>query len=54
MASHELPRGLTDQGLTYHVTSKVNQDAFEVEPDEMKELFLIVIELGGVFKSRGR
>ncbi|MDR2150745.1 MAG: transposase [Spirochaetaceae bacterium] len=44
MASHNLPRGLTDQGLTYHVTSKVNRDAFELEPDDMKELFLVVIE----------
>ncbi|MDR2150267.1 MAG: transposase, partial [Spirochaetaceae bacterium] len=29
--------------MTYHVTSKVNRDAFEVEPDEMKKLFLTVI-----------
>ncbi|MDR2150970.1 MAG: transposase [Spirochaetaceae bacterium] len=43
MSSHNLPRGLTDKGLTYHVTSKVNRDAFELEPDEMKKLFLTVI-----------
>ncbi|MDR2150184.1 MAG: transposase [Spirochaetaceae bacterium] len=44
MSSHNFPRGLTDQGLTYHVTSKVNRDAFELELDEMKQLFLTVIE----------
>ncbi|MDR2150861.1 MAG: transposase [Spirochaetaceae bacterium] len=43
MSSHNLPRGLTDQGLTYHVTSEVNRHAFELEPVEMKELFLTVI-----------
>jgi hypothetical protein len=43
MAAHNLPRGLTDKGLTYHVTSKVNRDAFELEPDEMKKFFLTVI-----------
>jgi REP element-mobilizing transposase RayT len=42
--NHNLLRGRTDQGLTYHVTSKVNRDAFELEPDDMKQLFLSVIE----------
>ncbi|MDR2149793.1 MAG: transposase [Spirochaetaceae bacterium] len=44
MAAHNLPRGLTDQGLTYHVLSAVNRFAFELQPDEMKKLFLTVIE----------
>ncbi|MDR2150475.1 MAG: transposase [Spirochaetaceae bacterium] len=44
MSSHNLPRGLTNQGLTYHVSSEVNRYAFELEPDDMKELFLIVIK----------
>jgi hypothetical protein len=51
MAAHNLPRGLTDQGLTYHVTSKVNRDAFKVELDEMKKLFLIIIELAKTKKG---
>jgi putative transposase len=44
MSSHNLPRGRTDQGLTYHVTSKVNRDAFELQPDEMKKLFLRITQ----------
>ncbi|GHU26192.1 hypothetical protein FACS1894164_16970 [Spirochaetia bacterium] len=38
-----IPRGPTNFGWTYHVTSEVNRRAFELAPDEDKELFLAVI-----------
>lgn len=44
MSSHNFPRGRTDQGKTYHVASEVNRHAFELEPDEMKELFLNIVD----------
>ncbi|MDR2150159.1 MAG: transposase [Spirochaetaceae bacterium] len=44
MSSHNVPRGCTEQGLSYHVSSEVNRKAFELEPDDKKKLFLIVIE----------
>ncbi|GHU25485.1 hypothetical protein FACS1894172_15060 [Spirochaetia bacterium] len=38
------PRGKTNKGATYHVASDVNRKAFELEPDDDKELLLKVID----------
>lgn len=37
-------RGRTDKGYTYHVSSDVNRKAHELEVEEMKALFIEVIE----------